>query len=117
MTSNELHVRPIFNVARRLLVRSTLFQVASVPVAPQPDADLDVRTLRSWLAVDDDGDPVLVVKDDDTTVVIDVGAGDSWACAIRAAEHLSDMALAYASQLRSCMALQAARPEKDGGQS
>lgn len=91
-------------------MRSSMFRVTAVPVAPQADADLDVRTLRTWQAVDDDGDPVLVVKDDDTTVVIDVGGAGSWDAAIRAAENLGDMALAYASQLRLMMAEQRAQP-------
>ncbi|MDG6109647.1 hypothetical protein Daura_48720 [Dactylosporangium aurantiacum] len=91
-------------------MRATTFRVAEVPVAPQPDLDLDVRTLRSWLAVDDDGDPVLVLKDDDMTVVIDFGLGGRWDTAIRAAEHLSDSALAYASKLRDVMAAQQTSP-------
>lgn len=95
-------------------MRSSMFRVAEMPVAPQADADLDIRTLRAWQGVDDDGDPVLVVKDDDTTIVVDVGAGGSWDAAIRAAESLSDMALMYASRLRSSMAQQRAQSEASG---
>ncbi|MEV0128982.1 hypothetical protein AB0H83_11055 [Dactylosporangium sp. NPDC050688] len=84
--------------------------MAEVPVAPQPDLDLDVRTLRCWGAVDEDGDPVLVLKDDDVTVVIDFGFGGAWDAAIRAAERLSDEALLYASKLRQLMAAQQAPP-------
>jgi hypothetical protein len=91
-------------------MRSSIFQTAGLPVAPQADADLDIRALRTWLAVDDDGDPVLVAKDEDTTVVIEVGCGGSWDVAIRAAEHLGDTAFAYASQLRLMMAQQRAQP-------
>ncbi|MEV4140306.1 hypothetical protein AB0J72_50115 [Dactylosporangium sp. NPDC049742] len=91
-------------------MRATTFRVATVPVAPQPDLDLDVRTLRCWGAVDEDGDPVLVLKDDDVTVVIDFGFGGAWDTAIRAAERLSDEALAYASKLRALMAAQQTPP-------
>ncbi|MET7426247.1 hypothetical protein [Dactylosporangium sp. NPDC005555] len=87
-------------------MRASASRVAGTPVAPQPDLDLDIRTLRSWLAVDDDGDPVLVVKDDDVTVVVDYGLGGSWDTAIRAAERLSDTSLAYAARLREVMAAQ-----------
>ncbi|GAA1505533.1 hypothetical protein GCM10009827_018930 [Dactylosporangium maewongense] len=75
--------------------------VAEMPVAPQPDLDVDVRALRSWQAVDEDGDPVLVVKDDDVTVVIDMGFGGSWNAAIRAAESLGAEAFKYALRLRA----------------
>ncbi|MEV0568017.1 hypothetical protein [Dactylosporangium sp. NPDC050588] len=91
-------------------MRATTFRVAEVPLAPQPDLDLDVRTLRSWGAVDEDGDPVLVLKDDDATVVIDFGLGGAWDSAIRAAERLSDEALAYATKLRALMAAQQTPP-------
>lgn len=57
-------------------------------------------------AVDEDGDPVLVLKDDDVTVVIDFGLGGARDTAIRAAEQLSDEALAYASKLRELMTAQ-----------
>lgn len=49
--------------------------LSALPDAPQPDADLDLRTLRAWLANDEDGDPVLVLQDEDTTVVLDFGLG------------------------------------------
>ncbi len=81
-------------------MRSSTFRVAEVPVAPQPDLDVDVRALRSWQAADEDGDPVLVIKDDDVTIVIDMGCGDSWDTAIRAAERLGAEALTYATRLR-----------------
>jgi hypothetical protein len=98
-------------------MRSSLYQVAPTPVAPQADADLDIRTLRTWQAVDDDGDPVMVIKDDETAVVIDVGDGGSWDAAIRAAERLSDMALSYASRLRALQAHRRVQAESGGGQS
>ena len=88
-------------------MRASTFKFTTTPVAPQPDLDLDVRTLRSWLAVDDDGDPVLVLKDDDVTVVVDFGPGGEWDHAIRAAERFGDAALAYAAQLREVMTAQA----------
>ncbi|WP_327007943.1 hypothetical protein OHA72_12100 [Dactylosporangium sp. NBC_01737] len=79
-----------------------------MPVAPQPDLDVDVRALRSWQATDEDGDPVLVIKDDDVTIVIDMGRGDSWDAAIRSAERLGAEALTYASRLREARAQQRA---------
>ncbi|MEU0559399.1 hypothetical protein [Dactylosporangium sp. NPDC006015] len=95
-------------------MREAQFYVAATPVAPQADLDLDVRTMRSWLAVDDDGAPVLVIKDDDVTVVVDFGLGGSWDHAIRAAERLGDSALAYASKLREVMAAQKVSPPDQG---
>ncbi|MEU0553815.1 hypothetical protein [Dactylosporangium sp. NPDC006015] len=87
-------------------MRSSTFSVAELPVAPQPDLDVDVRTLRSWQAADEDGDPVLVIKDDDVTVVIDIGLGGSWDAAIRAAEGLGAEAFKYALRLREVWAAQ-----------
>ena len=72
----------------------------------------DGRWLRSWQAADDDGDPVLVIKDDDVTIVIDMGRGDSWDAAIRAAERLGAEAMTYASRLREARAQQ--RGAEDG---
>jgi hypothetical protein len=72
--------------------------------APQADVDLDVGTLRTWEAVDDHGDPVLVLRDLESTVVIEFGADGAWDLAIRAAERLGDAALMYASTLRAAMA-------------
>src|SRR4051812_5438724 len=97
-------------------MRATTFQVTPAPVAPQPDLDLDVRTLRSWIAVDEDGDPVLVLKDDDVTVVVDFGFGGEWDLAIRAAESLGDSALAYAAKLREVMAHQEAAHQMSSAQ-
>ena len=74
-----------------------------VLLAPQGDLDLDVGTLRIWEAADDNGDPVLVLKDADSTVVIEFATDGAWDQAIRAAERLSDAALMYAATLRSEM--------------
>ncbi|WP_432984644.1 hypothetical protein [Dactylosporangium sp. CA-233914] len=72
--------------------------------APQADIDLDVGTLRIWEAVDDNGDPVLVLKDAGSTVVIEFADEVAWDSAIRAAERLGDAALMYAATLRAAMA-------------
>ncbi|WP_426510463.1 hypothetical protein ACPPVO_07125 [Dactylosporangium sp. McL0621] len=71
--------------------------------APQGDIDLDVGTLRIWEAADDNGDPVLVLKDLESTVIIEFGGDGAWDSAIRSAERLSDAALMYASTLRTAM--------------
>jgi hypothetical protein len=72
-------------------------------LAPQADVDLDVGTLRIWEAADDHGDPVLVLRDTASTVVIEFGGDGAWDSAIRAAERLGDAALMYASTLRAAM--------------
>ncbi|WP_433055544.1 hypothetical protein [Dactylosporangium sp. CS-033363] len=72
--------------------------------APQGDIDLDVGTLRIWEAADDSNDPVLVLKDHASTVIIEFGGEGAWDSAIRSAERLSDAALMYASTLRAAMA-------------
>ncbi|GAA2368159.1 hypothetical protein [Dactylosporangium salmoneum] len=73
--------------------------------APQADVDLDVGTLRIWEAADDNDEPVLVLRDVDSTVVIEFVAVDgAWDLAIRAAERLGDAALMYAATLRAAMA-------------
>lgn len=58
---------------------------------------------------------MLVVKDDVTTVVIEVGANDAWVAAIRAAESLGDVALAYAARLRAGLARRRAQIEAGEG--
>ena len=45
-----------------------------------------------------------MLKDGEATVVIEFAADGAWDQAIRAAERLSDVALMYASTLRSEMA-------------
>ncbi|MFI5913930.1 hypothetical protein [Dactylosporangium sp. NPDC051541] len=72
--------------------------------APQADVDLDVGTLRIWEAADDNNDPVLVLRDLESTVVIEFGGDGGWDEAIRSAERLGDAALSYASTLREAMA-------------
>ncbi len=94
-------------------MRSSTVSVTELPIAPQPDLDIDVRALRSWQAVGEDGGPVLVIKDDDVTVVIDIGLGGSWDAAIRAAEGLGAEAFKYALRLRQAWAAQQ-RAAEDG---
>lgn len=49
--------------------------INELPPAPQADYDLDLRSLDSHLAIDEDGDPVLVLRDGDTVVVLECGLG------------------------------------------
>ncbi|MER7275856.1 hypothetical protein ABT369_15490 [Dactylosporangium sp. NPDC000244] len=75
-----------------------------VLLAPQGDLDLDAGAMRVWEAADDNGDPALVLKDAESTVIIEFGSDGAWDSAIRSAERLSDAALMYASTLRAAMA-------------
>lgn len=73
--------------------------------APQADFDLDMRSLRAWLALDDDGTPEVELRcdegtPDERTVSIGVGLGGSWQSAITAAEATASCLLAYADMLR-----------------
>ena len=83
---------------------------ATLPDAPQADADLDVRSLRAFLAVDEDGDPVLVLRDDHTTVVVEFGLGGAWETAIQSALGLSKAALRYGEALHELRAKRRAEP-------
>jgi hypothetical protein len=71
-----------------------------LPTAPQADVDLDVRALRTYLALDDDNDPVLVLSDGDNTVVVQFGLGGAWESAIDGALGLNEAALRFAVLLR-----------------
>jgi hypothetical protein len=86
-----------------------LVSIRTLPEAPQGDYDLDLRTLRSELAVDEDGDPVLVLRDDDTVIVVELGLGaHAMQAAIEAAHKLSDTAERYATVLHEVRAVRRA---------
>ena len=77
----------------------------ALPVAPQADADMDTRLLRAWLAADDDGEPVMVLTDGDTTVVLDCGIGvEHLTAAVDAAGQLADVAAAFRDAMRTVQA-------------
>jgi hypothetical protein len=57
---------------------------------PTGDLVLDVSTLRAWQTIDEDCNPVLVLKDDDRTVVLRYTLGGLINHAIWSAEDLSD---------------------------
>ncbi|WP_327006858.1 hypothetical protein OHA72_06015 [Dactylosporangium sp. NBC_01737] len=54
---------------------ATPIAISALPAAPQADYDLDLRSLEPYLAIDEDGDPVLVLRDGDTVVVLEFGLG------------------------------------------
>lgn len=63
----------------------------ALPQSPQADLEMDLRTMRIWLALDEDGEPELVMRCDEgtremQTVVIGHGMGGHWQAAIAAAE-------------------------------
>ncbi|MFI5906219.1 hypothetical protein [Dactylosporangium sp. NPDC051541] len=71
-------------------------------LVPQGEAlVLDAGTLQICDAVDKAGDPVLVLKDLESTVVIEYGGDGQWDFAIQSAEWLSRAALGYAGLLRA----------------
>lgn len=83
------------------------------PRAPQADVDLDIRSLRSWIAHNDEDEPELVLRcdegtEDEQTVTIGYGVGGSWETAIAAAEAGAICLLDYADALRR-QAVQAGR--------
>jgi hypothetical protein len=83
--------------------------LSALPEAPQADADLDLRTLRAWLANDEDGDPVLVLQDGDTTVVVEFGLGGrGLEEAIQAAGMLSEAVRGYGNVLHEVRAIRLA---------
>jgi hypothetical protein len=64
-----------------------------------------MRTLKVWLASDEDGDPVLVLADDDTTVILDYGlGGHAMTAAIEAASRLAEAAGQYENVLHEVRA-------------
>lgn len=75
-----------------------------LPAAPQADIDLDMRLLKPSIAEDDEGDPVMVLKDSTSTVILEFGLGGSWESAIIAAEKLARTATRYADLLRDVRA-------------
>ncbi|MFI5908373.1 hypothetical protein [Dactylosporangium sp. NPDC051541] len=73
-------------------------RIDCLPDAPQGDADLDLGRTGAYLA-QDDGDPVLVLVDGDTTVRLEPGAADDVAV-VAAAEQVADTALRFAELIR-----------------
>jgi hypothetical protein len=83
--------------------------LGALPDAPQADADLDLRALRAWLASDEDGDPVLVLQDGDTTVVLGFGLGGrGLEAAIQATGMLSEEVRKYGDVLYEVRAIKRA---------
>ncbi|GAB3868126.1 hypothetical protein GCM10027610_124390 [Dactylosporangium cerinum] len=74
--------------------------ISALPPAPQADYDLDLRSLEPYLAIDEDGDPVLVLRDGDTVVVLEFGlGGHALLAAINATAKLSAAVDRYAGLL------------------
>lgn len=74
--------------------------ISTLPAAPQADYDLDLRSLEPYLAIDEDGDPVLVLRDGDTVVVLEFGlGGHALLVAIGATAKLSAAVERYAGVL------------------
>ena len=67
-----------------------------MPELDTPDLafSLDVRSLRTWIVIEE-GDPVLHLSDDDQHVVVEPGAGGSADDALDGARRLADLAQQY----------------------
>ncbi|MFI5916499.1 hypothetical protein [Dactylosporangium sp. NPDC051541] len=73
-------------------------RIHCLPDAPQADADLYLSRTSAYLG-QDDGDPLLVLVDADTTVCLEAGAA-SPVEVIAAAEQIADTALRFAELVR-----------------
>lgn len=76
--------------------------IGHVPVSKPPIyslGNLDVRTLRTNVDRDEDGEPILVVDDGDVSVTFESGLSQA-ALAILGAERLASAAREYAEAIR-----------------
>jgi len=81
-------------------------------VAPVGDVVMDVNSLRVWSSIDDDFNPVLVLKDDNTIVILRCVRGDSMDPGVRASGSLADEAECYSVSLNMISAREQSRPRK-----
>lgn len=87
--------------------------IADLARAPQADLDLDMRETSAAVMRDDDGDLVLVLKDELSTVSIEPGLAGKAAC-IERAEEIAAAALSYAELMRATLGVDPSRPTPAG---
>jgi hypothetical protein len=68
---------------------------------PDPVAVLSLRRTKVYRAVDDDGQPLLIISDGVTAVALDSGLGGLSEDIVHAAEELAEASLDYANSLRA----------------
>lgn len=68
---------------------------------PEPIASLSMRSTKVYRAVDDDGQPILIVTDGVTTVALESGLSGLSAEVVTAAEKLAGATRDYAMSLRA----------------